>query len=61
MAIERLNKEIAAMLRMPDIQDAARVEGSTIVRGTPEQFRQLLQSELNKFGKLVREAGIKYD
>jgi tripartite-type tricarboxylate transporter receptor subunit TctC len=59
--IERLNKEIAAILRIPDIREAALAEGSTIVGGTPEQFRKFLQSEFNKFGKLVREAGIKYE
>ena len=59
--IARLNKEIAATLRMPDIKEAAHAQGSTIVGGTPEEFRKFLQSEFNKFGKLVREAGIKYE
>ena len=59
--IKRLNKEIAAILQIPDIREAALAEGSTIVGGTPEQFRKFLQSEVNKFGKLVREAGIKYE
>ncbi len=57
--IERLNKELAAILQMPDIKDAARVEGSTINGGTPEQFRDYLKLEFAKFGKLVKEAGIK--
>lgn len=59
--IQRLNAEFAAVLQMPDVKEAARAEGSTIVGGTPEQFRDFLKSEFAKFGKLVREAGIKYE
>ena len=58
--VERLNKELNAIVRLPDIQDAARAEGSTIVGGTPEQFRDYLKTEFAKFGRLVKDAGIKY-
>jgi hypothetical protein len=44
---------------MADIKEAVRVEGSTITGGTPEQFQDYLKSEFRKFGKLVRDAGIK--
>ena len=59
--IQRLNREINAILQLPDVREAARVEGSTIIGGTPEQFRRFLQSELAKYGKLVKAAGIKYE
>lgn len=59
--IERLNAEFAAILQFADVKEAARVEGSTIVGGAPDQFRNFLKSEFTKFGKLVREAGIKYE
>ena len=32
-----------------------------ITGGSPEQFRDILKSELAKFGKLVKQAGIKGD
>ena len=35
-----------------------RADGSLITGGTPEQFRDILKSELAKFGKLVKQAGI---
>jgi tripartite-type tricarboxylate transporter receptor subunit TctC len=57
--IERLNKEVAVILRTPEMKESARAEGSTIDGGTPEQFRRFLQSEVAKFGKLVKEAGIR--
>ncbi len=59
--IRLLNREIAAILQLPDVRDAARVEGSTIIAGTPGQFRDYLAAEHAKYGRLVREAGIKTD
>lgn len=59
--IERLNREINAVLQMPEVQEAARADGSMITGGTPEQFREILKSELAKFGKLIKAAGIKGD
>ena len=41
------------------MQEAARADGSQITGGTPEQFRDILKSELAKFGKLIKQAGIK--
>lgn len=56
--IQRLNKELAAILQSPEMAASARVEGSTINGGTPEQFRDFLKLEHAKYGKLVKEAGI---
>jgi tripartite-type tricarboxylate transporter receptor subunit TctC len=60
-AIERLNREFAAILRSPEMQGSARADGSIIHGGTPEQFSSYLKSEVAKYGKLVREAGIKIE
>jgi len=57
--VQRLNRELAAVLQMPDIQERHAHAGSVIVGGTPEQFRSYIRAEHAKFGKLVKEAGIK--
>ena len=57
--IERLNKELAAILQTPEMKEAARAEGSIINAGTPTELRDHLKSEVTKFGKLIREARIK--
>ena len=57
--IDRLNREINAILQLPEVQEAARADGSMITGGTPEQFREILKSELAKFGRLIKQAGIK--
>ena len=59
--IERLNREIAAVLQIPRIQERFLASGSTITGGTPAQFQDYLRSELAKYGRVVKEAGIKPD
>lgn len=55
----RLNREMNAVLQLPDIRERFTVAGSTITGGTPEQAATILKSELAKYGKLIAEAGIK--
>ena len=57
--IERLNREVNAVLQLPDIQERSAAMGSVITGGTPEWFQDYLKSELAKYGKLVKQAGIK--
>ena len=59
--IERLNREFAAVLGMPDIRERFSSAGSTITGGSPEQFHEYWKSEFAKYGKLMKEAGIKLE
>jgi tripartite-type tricarboxylate transporter receptor subunit TctC len=58
-AVDRLVAELAAALKLPDV--AARIKGlgGEIVPMTPEQFAEMNRSEFERYGRLVREAGIK--
>lgn len=57
--IERLNREVNAILQMPELKEAARVEAYTLVGGTPPEFGAYLRGEHAKFARLVKDAGIK--
>ena len=57
--IQRLNKALAAILQSTEMTESARADGSTINGGTPEQFRDFLKTEHAKYGRLVKEAGIR--
>lgn len=57
--IDLLNKELMAVLQMPEIREAMRMSGSTVTGGTPEQLQDYFRSELAKYGKLIKAAGIK--
>jgi tripartite-type tricarboxylate transporter receptor subunit TctC len=56
--ITRLHREFSDILKLPDIQQKHAEVGAQIIGGTPEQFHAYLKSEVAKFGKLVKEAGI---
>lgn len=59
--VELLNKEINGIMQMPEFTQAIRLAGGNITGGAPEQFRDYLKSELAKFGKLVKDLGMKID
>ena len=58
-AVARLHKEFVEILRMPDIQRRHAEVGAEIIASTPEQYHAYLKSELAKFAKRVKAAGIK--
>jgi tripartite-type tricarboxylate transporter receptor subunit TctC len=57
--IGRLHKEFTGILADPDIQKRHADVGAQIIGGSPEQFHAYLKAEVEKFGKLVKAAGIK--
>lgn len=57
--IELLNREIRAIMLLPEAAAAAREQGAVVTATSPEEFGEYLRKELAKYGKLVKEAGIK--
>jgi tripartite-type tricarboxylate transporter receptor subunit TctC len=57
--IERLKVEIQNVLAMPDILQRLKRLGVEPAPGGPEEFGALLHSEMLRWNKLVRDAGIK--
>ena len=57
--IDRLYKETTALLQSPDIVTAFRKAGTEPAPSNPEQFRKFIAAEYAKWGKVIREAGIK--
>jgi tripartite-type tricarboxylate transporter receptor subunit TctC len=60
-AIARLNAELGQALRNAEVREKLKTYGMSPAPGTPEQFDAFLQSESVRYGKVVREAGIKAD
>lgn len=56
--INRLNTEMKNVASMNDIKERAAVQGAELAVSTPQEFTKHLQSEISKWGKLVREAGL---
>lgn len=59
--VNRLNSEIVTILRSPAAAERLAMDGSEAVGNTPEQFAAHIKSEIAKWGKVVKAAGITVD
>jgi len=57
--IMRLNGEVAKILNMPDVKEFLFKQGLDAAPGTPEQFAAYMKSEREKWGKVIKAAGLK--
>jgi tripartite-type tricarboxylate transporter receptor subunit TctC len=53
-----INREIVAVMKDSDTAKRLADQGADIVTGSPEEFGKLVQSELTKWGKFIKEAKI---
>ena len=56
--IDRLNKEIAGALSLPDIKEFLFKQGLDAAPSTPEDFGAYIKSEMVKWAKVIKAAGI---
>jgi tripartite-type tricarboxylate transporter receptor subunit TctC len=56
--IRRLNAEVTALLKSPDLIKRLNQVGHDAATSTPDEFGALIKSELARWAKVVREAGI---
>lgn len=59
--VEKANRDIASILREPDVIAKFRDQGVEVVASSPAQFATLIASEIAKWTKVVNEAGVKLD
>lgn len=59
--VEKLSTEIAKHLRNPEFMAKLAAEGAEPVGSTPAEFAQLISSEIEKYGRIVKETQIKVD
>ncbi|MBB1603826.1 tripartite tricarboxylate transporter substrate binding protein [Variovorax sp. UMC13] len=61
LIVDRLNKELVAVLKSPDIRDRLAGMGATVVADTPEEFGRFMADEINKWGPVVKRAHIELE
>jgi tripartite-type tricarboxylate transporter receptor subunit TctC len=59
--ITRLNKELNASLKLPDVEARIKGLGGEIDLMTAEEFAAMNKSEYERYGKLLKASGIKAD
>lgn len=55
--VQKLNTEITRILSTPDARKLMASAGVEVATGSPEEFGRLLQSEYDRWGKVVRDTG----
>ena len=59
--IAKLNQAVVDILRQPEVKDAILKQGAEVAPSTPEELRAFVASELVKWSKVIKEAGITAD
>ncbi len=59
--VDKLNAELNALLRAPEVVERLSTLGIVATPGTPEQFGEQMKNDLAKYGEVVKAAGIKAD
>ena len=59
--VDRLNAEVAKVLKTPEMKEKMTGLGTDVVANSPEQFAQYLREETAKWSKIVKDAGIKLE
>ena len=57
--MSRLNEEIARHFQSPDVKNRLAADGSEVQVSTPAELEKLIVSEIAKWTRTIREAGIK--
>ena len=57
--IERMRAELAKVLAQPAVRDKLTQQGMEIVAGGPEVLGRFVAGEMDRWGRIVRDNGIK--
>ena len=60
-AVQRINADVNTVLKHPDVRKRLAALGMSPMGGTPESFRSLIESEMNRWGPVIQSAGIQAD
>ena len=59
--VEKMHKDIVAALAYPPVRERLEPLGAALVGSTPDELARHLKSEMDKWGPVIRDAGIKID
>ena len=59
--VKQVNAELVKIFREPDVTKRFNDQGVEVVASTPEEFAKLIQSEVAKWSKLIKEANIRIE
>ena len=59
--VDKLNTEINKILANPEVKEAWAKQGATAMNMTPDQFSKYLRTDIEKWARVVKQAGISVD
>ena len=59
--VMKMNAEVMKILATQDVKDRLLTQGGVAVGGTPEQLAERIRSDIAKWGKVARTAGVKIE
>jgi tripartite-type tricarboxylate transporter receptor subunit TctC len=59
--VARLHAEVAKILRTPEMRQQLAAVGSEPIGNTPEEFGAFIKAEMGRWGKVIKEKGIRAD
>ena len=57
--VAKIDADLQKALAMPDVREALTKQGMEVLTSTPEQLGRRMRSEAERWGQLVKAAGIK--
>jgi tripartite-type tricarboxylate transporter receptor subunit TctC len=59
--VERLQRELAAVIHSPEVRDRMLAQGQTPIGNTPEEFTAAQRADVQKWGALIRGFGLRIE
>jgi tripartite-type tricarboxylate transporter receptor subunit TctC len=59
--VDTLNREVNRAIQMPDVRERLTALGTEIAGGTPEALGETVAREVQKWSKVVKERGLKFE
>ena len=59
--VEKISKEIARIVELPDIKKQFQAQGEEGRPSTPDEFSRFVRTEIEKISRIVKQAGVKVE
>ena len=59
--VSRMSSEVSRAVQSPDVKAKLLHQGVESIGTTPQQFASFMQSEIARYGKIIKESGVKPD
>jgi tripartite-type tricarboxylate transporter receptor subunit TctC len=56
--LEKISRDIAQVLHAPDVAEKMKNQGLVVVTQSPDKFDEMIRSEAERFGRILRKAGL---